>query len=200
MKRTTFAIATLLSFASITSGTAAAGEIKDELAAIKARLKQLENQVEKQNDTIQHQQDIIENKSKQIEALAEVTETKQNNSGGNAWFNKVEISGLVEVEAGHNNPDEGDDSSDVVLATAEIGIAAEINDWVSSEIVLLYEEDETDLEVDVATVTIANPDGPWYITGGQTYVPFGVFETNLISDPLTLEIGETRESVVLAGA
>ncbi len=32
------------------------------------------------------------------------------------------------------------------------------------------------------------------------YVPFGVFESNLVSDPLTLEIGETRESVVLAGA
>lgn len=117
----------------------------------------------------------------------------------NGWFNKVGISGLAEVEAGHNNPDEGDDSSDVVLATAEIGIAAEVNDWVSSEIILLYEEDETDLEVDVATVTIANPNGPGYLSGGQMYVLFGVFESNLISDPLILEIGKTRESVVLAG-
>jgi len=35
------------------------------------------------------------------------------------------------------------------------------------------------------------------LTAGQLYVPFGAFETGLISDPLTLEIGETRESTVL---
>jgi hypothetical protein len=51
----------------------------------------------------------------------------------------------------------------------------------------------------VAVVTIANPEGPWFVTAGQQYVPFGTYETNLVSDPLTLEIGETRESAVLAG-
>jgi hypothetical protein len=30
-------------------------------------------------------------------------------------------------------------------------------------------------------------------------VPFGTFETHLVSDPLTLEIGETNETAVVAG-
>ena len=118
---------------------------------------------------------------------------------GEGWFNNIEISGLTEVEVGYNDPDEGDSTSDIVLATQELGVAAEVTDWVSAEAVFLFEEDDTDLEFDVASVTIANPNGPLFATGGMFYVPFGTFETNLVSDPLTLEIGEIRESSVLAG-
>ena len=47
---------------------------------------------------------------------------------------------------------------------------------------------------------IYNPDvAPVFFTGGQIYVPFGVYDTNLVSDPLTLEIGETRETAALLG-
>jgi hypothetical protein len=106
--------------------------------------------------------------------------------------------GVLEVEAAYSDPYVGDSTSDVVLATAELGVGAQINAWVSGEITLLYEEDDTDLEVDVATVTVAPPEGAWSVTAGQLYVPFGSFETNLVSDPLTLEIGETRESAVQA--
>ncbi len=166
MKRTTFAVAVLLGYAGISSGIAYAGEIEDELSAIKARLLQLETQVQNQNDTIRDQQNVIENKSKQIEELAESTHANNKAVSDGGWFNKIEISGLVEIEAGHNDPDEGDDSSDVVLATAEIGIAAEVNDWVSGEIILLYEENDTDLEIDVATVTVADPNDSWYLSGG----------------------------------
>lgn len=34
---------------------------------------------------------------------------------------------------------------------------------------------------------------------GKMYVPFGRFESHLISDPLTLELGETRESALAGG-
>ncbi|MDH5736317.1 MAG: LbtU family siderophore porin, partial [Gammaproteobacteria bacterium] len=37
---------------------------------------------------------------------------------------------------------------------------------------------------------------PLTLSMGQMYVPFGVYESNMISDPLTLELGETRESAV----
>ncbi len=54
--------------------------------------------------------------------------------------------------------------------------------------------------VDVAFVTIANPEqSPLFLTAGQIYVPFGAYETNLVSDPLTLEIGETRETALQGG-
>ena len=111
----------------------------------------------------------------------------------------MEIGGLVEVEANQSDPYSGRNSSDLVLATVEVGISSQVNDWTRADIVLLHEEDETDLEVDVGTITIAPPDGNWFATTGQFYVPFGAFETNMISDPLTLEVGETRESALQGG-
>ena len=181
----------------VSFGSAYADDIQDELNEIKNRLNQLERIVNQQNETINQQNEVIEQKSKEIEELAQ--NANSGSGEGDGWFNKIEISGVAEVEAGYNDPDEGDSSSDIVLATAEIGIAAEVNEWVSAETVLLFEEDDTDLEVDVAVVTIANPNKPWFISSGLMYEPFGTFETNLISDPLTLEIAETRETSVLAG-
>jgi len=177
----------------VSSGSASAGTIEEELAAIKARLQQLEQHVHAQDQ-------VIREKDRQIQELVSNNQTERSigvRVGG--WFQSVEIGGVVEVEAGYNDSDTGDSSSDIVVATAEIGIAAQINDWVASEITLLYEEDETELEIDVATISIADPDGPWFVSAGQQYVPFGTYETNLVSDPLTLEIGETRETAILAG-
>ncbi len=174
-----------------------ANDIQDEISAIKARLNQLEQIVNKQSETINQQNDVIEEKSKQVEELVQNSNTNSESDDG--WFNKIEISGVTEVEAGYNDPDDGESSSDIVLATAELSVAAEVNEWVSAETVLLFEEDDTDLEVDVAIVTIANPNKPWFVSSGLMYEPFGMFETNLISDPLTLEIAETRETSVLAG-
>ncbi|WP_242522981.1 LbtU family siderophore porin [Thiocystis minor] len=110
------------------------------------------------------------------------------------------ISSLIEVEAYHASPYEGDNESDIVLATFELGIEAQINAWATATAALLYEQNETDLEVDVAYITIANEEAsPFFLTAGQLYVPFGAFETNLVSDPLTLEIGEARETTVQVG-
>ena len=173
-----------------------ASNIEEELTAIKARLGQLERMINQQNTVIEKQNEIIEAKTEKIEELAANIKSDENGSG---WFSDIEIGGVTEVEASYNNPDEGDSSSDIVLATAELGVAAQVNDWVSAETTLLFEEDDTDLEVDVAVVTIAPPEGSWFVQSGLMYEPFGTFETNLISDPLTLEIAETRESSVLAG-
>ena len=121
-----------------------------------------------------------------------------------AWAEKVSLSGLIEVETGYENldPDTGsnEESSDIVLATVELGIDADIVKHVSGHILFLYEEDETDLEVDEGIITIDGEDVvPLFISAGQMYVPFGNFNSHFISDPLTLELGETRESAVTAG-
>lgn len=113
---------------------------------------------------------------------------------------KVEISGLIEGEFGVviDKPKTGDStrSSDATLATVEIGIDAKLSDQVSGHVLLLHEEDDTPLEVDEGTITISGVEGLSF-TVGQMYVPFGVFETNMVSDPLTLELGETRESAMM---
>ena len=113
----------------------------------------------------------------------------------------ISLSGLIEVEASFGDDFEDNDLSDIVLATVELGIDAEINDWVKGHLLLLYEEDETEpIDVDEGTITIGNPEVcPGYVTAGKMYVPFGNFETHMISDPLTLELGETNESAIQVG-
>jgi len=50
------------------------------------------------------------------------------------------------------------------------------------------------------TITLGNMEMfPVYLTAGKMYVPFGNFESNMIQDPVTLEIGETRESAGQVG-
>jgi hypothetical protein len=63
---------------------------------------------------------------------------------------------------------------------------------------LLYEEDQTDLEVDEGFIQSGNSFlGAFFFKAGQFYVPFGTFQSHMISDPLTLALGETRESAVV---
>ncbi len=184
----------------ISFDTSQASTIENELVDIKSRLQKLEQLVNQQNAIMENQSKVIQEKNRQIEELVYHAKVRKNDpEKGSSWFNNIEIGGVAEVEAGYNNPDEGESNSDIVLATAELSVNAKVNDWVSAETTLLFEEDDTDLEVDVASITISDPNRPWFVTTGLLYEPFGTFETNLISDPLTLEIAETRESTLLAG-
>jgi len=161
--------------------------------SVDERLERMEQRIRDLEDRLERQNDVIREKDRKLARLEE-SDGKETD-----WFQNVEIHGLIEVEAGYQDPYRGKSTSDVILATAELGVAAKLNDWVAGEITLLYEEDETDLEVDVATIRLAPPEGPWLVSAGQFYVPFGVFDSNMVSDPLTLEIGETRESSLRAG-
>ena len=69
---------------------------------------------------------------------------------------------------------------------------------VNAYVSFLYEEDDTAYDVDEGYISVAL--GAIHIQAGQMYIPFGSYETNVISDSLTLEIGETRESVFKIGA
>lgn len=108
---------------------------------------------------------------------------------------RLEVSGAVEIEAVHSKTDGGAASSDLSVATAELGFGVQLNDWVGAAITLLYEDDEAG--VDSATITLAQPDGPWSVAAGKQGIPFGSFQTQLVSDPLTLEIGETAEDALV---
>jgi len=109
----------------------------------------------------------------------------------------IEMSAVLEVEATSGDDFNGVNSSDIALATVEISLDAQINELVSGHILLLHEEDDTPLEIDEGYITLQKKDSPFGVMLGQMYVPFGLFETAMISDPLTLEIGETRESAIM---
>ena len=125
-----------------------------------------------------------------------------------AWFGEWEVGGWIDAEGVSRHPDTGDNTSGVGVAEAVLGVEAAINDWIGGELGLLYEtvnielddgKDGTNTRVDVATLTIGAPEGSWSLTAGRQYAPFGVFATNLISDPLTLELGEANDLVLQFG-
>lgn len=124
------------------------------------------------------------------------------------WMDRLSLSGLLEAEAGYESMDyddpalEDEDASDLALATMELGVDAAINDYVSAHALFLWEEDDTGpVDLDEGFITLTGGAGfPAYLRAGKMYVPFGNFASNMVSDPLTLELGETRESAVLVGA
>ncbi len=165
-------------------GTAfAAPSLQEQLAAMKQQIQMLEQKIESQQNAI--------------------AQGNAAPSAGNEWTKNVTISGVVEVEAGYGKDYANEKTSDLNTATAELGIEAKINDYTSASVVLLWEEDENaefNLQVDEAIITLApESTGPFSFTFGRTTLPFGVYETNLISDPLTLELGETSETIAMVG-
>lgn len=114
----------------------------------------------------------------------------------------VELSGLVEIEASKAEDFNNEDTSDVALATVEIALDAQISEWSTAHLLLLYEEGEEDdhLIVDEGTVTLGNVEKfPVYLTAGKMYLPFGFYESAMVSDPLTLDLGEINDSALQIG-
>ena len=159
--------------------------------SLEERLEKMEQRIQYLEERLAVQDQVIAEKKRTIARLSEQED---------AWFNGVEVGGAVELEAVYENPEGDDGTTDAAVATVEFGIAAQLDDQFSGEVVLSYNNEDEDIEVDTATLTMASPDESWAVTAGQLYVPFGSFETGLVSDPLTLEIGETREIAVTVDA
>ena len=114
---------------------------------------------------------------------------------------KIKLSGTIEIEAGfENNNIDNEDTSDITLATAEIGIEATPVDWLTGFALLAWEDDDEKIIFDEAHITLGASDTvPYYLQAGKFYMPFGVFETNMISDPLTLEFAEIVDTGAQVG-
>jgi len=143
-----------------------------------------------------------------IRRIEEKMEQKQEGLLGK-WADKITLSGVIEAEAYYEDydsdnlatKDKNGDSSDITLATVELGIDVDIIKHVKGHVLFLWEEDDTEpVDVDEGFITLDGEDVvPLYLNVGKLYVPFGNFESHFISDPLTLELGETRESALTVG-
>lgn len=120
---------------------------------------------------------------------------------------KIKFSGALEAEANYeklkfDNPAaKDDDSSDLALSKAELGMDMDIAEYVSGHVLFLWEEDDTEsVTVDEGYIVLDGKDDlPAYLKAGKLYVPFGNFKSNMVSDSLPLELGETHESALVAG-
>ena len=120
------------------------------------------------------------------------------------WYDRLQIIGLIEVEASHGKTDfkdpavEDEKTSDVDLATVELGVDAKISAHVDGHVLFKYEDD--DLFVDEGFITLVGTENfPAYLIAGRQYIPFGNFDSHFVTDPTTLVLGETNDGAVVAG-
>ena len=174
--------------------------VKADETGISERLTEMERRIQHLERRLDIKDREIAERDRMIQSLREDLDSGGMPSASAAgWTENVELYGLIETEVSYTDPEEGDSETDAVVATVELGAAVTFNDWISGDVLLLFEEDENDdnIAVDNATVTLALPDSPMALTLGRMYVPFGVFESNMVSDPLTLDFGETQETALL---
>lgn len=178
-------------------------EMMQMVQALKARVEQLEYQLAQQSRNEEHATTSIkQTQSEHVQAVNQRLEKLEQAKESDGHFGGVEFHGVIEVEATSGDDRTGADGSDVALATVELGFDfSAFDNWVTGTFMALHEDDDTDpWEVDQAFFIIGNTqEHPLYLAAGRMYVPFGNFETNLVSDPLTLELAETRETAIQLG-
>ena len=184
-----------------------------ELKEVQQRLEAQENEKKEGQDKMDAAStvatDADQGGSRELKALQERLEALENKQKkdtdkgtGYEWLNRLSFAGLVELEGSYTDNDgfSDDEASDIVVSTVELALGAVIADDITAELAFLYEEDDTDFEVDIATIAINDiADLDINLLMGQFYQPFGNFETNMANDTLVLEAAETRETSALIG-
>ena len=190
--------------------------MRQQIELLQRQLNDLQRQLSGQRQDIQsnvqhisgHKRDLERNRThlqkqeKQLEETLDDQEQLAHFSEGLKLLNDhVRLSGLVEVEACYSKDFDDNDASDIVLATVALDIDIDLHKYVKAHILFLWEEDDTEpVDLDEGYIYLGNTEHfPLYLQVGKLYVPFGNYESNMISDPLTLELGETRESSVVLG-
>ncbi|MEA1948882.1 MAG: LbtU family siderophore porin [Thermodesulfobacteriota bacterium] len=186
-------------------------ELMQELNALKEKTRMLEEKLNKQEEVSKQEISKEFSTGPEGQGLPErvrrIEEQMEQKGVLGKWADKITLSGVIEAEAYYEDYDYDDpatkdeDSSDITLATVELGIDVDIIKHVKGHVLFLWEEDDTEpVDVDEGFITLDGEDVvPLYLNVGKLYVPFGNFESHFISDPLTLELGETRESALTVG-
>jgi hypothetical protein len=116
---------------------------------------------------------------------------------------QMEITGGVQLIYGTRDSEVDDGASNIsnekvdgfAAQAVTLGAVYKPNEHVDATVSALYEEeiDEvvTEPEIDQAFVTWhALPDAKLDIAAGNQYLPFGKYETAMVHDPMTLDLGE----------
>ncbi len=112
----------------------------------------------------------------------------------------ITLSGAIELEVVFGEDFEGENFSEFNVATVEIGLDVEMSDWATGYILAAYDEDDDQIFIDEATIGLGDTEKfPLFMTLGKFDMPFGNFETHMVQDPLTLEIGEIGAKGVSVG-
>jgi len=143
----------------------------------------------------------IENLRQRLESL-EAKESKDDHLTLYSLSKRLTFYGTLEAELSYVSAENENDESDITLATAQFGMQANVSDRVHGHLVFLYEEDETNLSVDEGNIVVRVGEiggGELETVAGLFYLPFGNFNSGMVTDPVTLDLGETHRSALMAG-
>jgi len=214
MKRVSFLAMAMLMLAPASAFSAEADSqaLLKEIKALKSRMAQLEEKLEQANASAKAaNQAAIEARKGSAHSLKvsqELAKAKESQPLGGILSEagkRINIYGAVELEGSYqkNKPKDGKSSSEsrFTLATAEIFFDANINKYTKALLHLLYEEGETDpMNIDEAFILLGQTDEiPYYFMGGRMYPAIGLFQTNMVSDPITQNVFETQATAAEIG-
>lgn len=162
------------------------------------QLLSLIQQQQTQLDELKAALDAARRQTEKTAAKAEMTEKSVR---ANKILSSLDLGGVIEVEATDTGAFSGADTSDVTLAKIEVYLDAQPMEALATHVQLLYEDDGNDnITLDEAYATLGRTEAvPAYLQAGKWAVPFGGFDTNMSTDPLTQTLGETKEAAILVG-
>lgn len=111
-------------------------------------------------------------------------------------FDNVSVAGAVEIEAAVEEDFDGKTINGFDTATVDVAVEAEIDGWLGATAALAM-GNGAGIEVDEAFVTLAPAGTPVSIRLGRQSLPFGVYESELISDALAKELGDTGQDAAV---
>ncbi len=175
-------------------------ELNQAYEELKNRTQKLENRLEKYAGEAPIETEESDN---------DMDELSAKNFGG--IFKETSIGGCIELEAfyehfsPHNAADEKNSSIDV--ASVEMYVNSNFAHRLSSIIVFDYEKNHG-VTIDEALIHFQafDTDIPdfrikpaWFASAGKMDLPFGRYESHLLSDPIVKELGETHAVSILLG-
>jgi hypothetical protein len=143
---------------------------------------------------------VLETAQKKAEEAA-IKADKAEKSSSKGIAKSIDVGGVIEVEASSAESFANVDSSDITLAKVELFVDVAPTDYLNTHVQLIYEDDGTEtINLDEAFAILGNTEKfPLYLQAGKWAIPFGNFDTAMVTDPLTKDLGETVEKTVLAG-
>ena len=182
-------------------------DLKEQLKIMQAQMQVMQSKLDAQESKINAQDSVLKVQKEETASIKhqQAVRVREQEAKGvkHQIADSITMGGVIDVIAKQTNNDSwsGDTASDLVLDTLELSFEASAGDWVNGSILFLYEDANDDnFLMDQAYITFANAEvTPFYATAGRFYVPFGNFKSNMISDPVTLTLAETRADAAQLG-
>lgn len=125
------------------------------------------------------------------------------------WFDRISLSGFLSGDARWRRAGDTPSAStttDLYLRAFELGVEADVDDWLSATAVVNSEylgdplnAGDSVIVVDEAHLDITVPHTPIYFILGKRIQPFGLFESYLATDLMVQDLYETKAVGLTAG-